>query len=265
MGGAAVALRSAEEAIYWNPAMLSHLDGNRLGVSYVNLVPGAAAYHSHLAYARILKQTSDTDIGKRFATHAAGFLFTNLRLELCDESVYSEYTFRFAYAYAPDYFLSFGVGANVLVSTSDLQSFDGKGTSVDAALRVELLENCTFGFIARNAASNLSYGGDENLGLPRSYTFGAAVDIVPCALVEADIVIAHGGLSRLILAAEGTLFSNALALRGGISALRSGESRTIPHMGLGLRIHRFSLNYNANLDMEKAFEDTHRFSLSVAL
>ena len=72
-------------------------------------------------------------------------------------------------------------------------------------------------------------------------------------------------MSRYVLGAEGKLFSDVLALRGGLSSLQLGESRTIPHLGFGLKIHRIWVNYNANFDTDKAFEDTHRFSLSATL
>ncbi|MFH1754172.1 MAG: hypothetical protein ABIA59_00570, partial [Candidatus Latescibacterota bacterium] len=65
--------------------------------------------------------------------------------------------------------------------------------------------------------------------------------------------------------AESMFFADALAVRAGLSSLQSGEQRTIPHVGFGVTINRFQINYNANLDSDKAFEDTHRFSLSATL
>jgi hypothetical protein len=265
MAGAAVATAGGEEAVFWNPAMLSCLEENRLGVSYVNLVPGAKAYHSHLAYARVLKRTGEGDIGSPLAQHAVGFLYGNLRLDMIDGNAYSENTFRFAYCFTPDYFISFGAAFNLLVSTSDRKDFGSTGTSVDAGMRLGLSRNWTFAFVARNAASRLSYEDGMDLSLTRSYTCALAGDLVPYVDVEADVVFAHGGVSRYIIGAEGWVFSDALALRGGLSSMQSGESRLIPHLGLGFKFNRFTINYNANLDSNKAFEDTHRFSLSAVL
>lgn len=265
MGGAAIASPGGEEAVFWNPAMLSYLEENRIGVSYVNLVPGAKAYHSHLAYARVIKQTGEDDIGRSLAAHALGFIYGNLHMEMVDGSAYSENTFRFAYSYTPEYFVSFGAAFNVLVSSSDQLNFGSTGTSVDAGMRLGISRNMTFAFVARNAASRLSYDDGMDLSLTRSYTCALTSDAVPYFDVEADVVFAHGGVSRYIIGAEGLFFSDALALRGGLSSLQSGESRLIPHLGLGFKFHRFQINYNANLDSNKAFEDTHRFSLSAAL
>jgi hypothetical protein len=265
MGGAAIASTGGEEAIFWNPAMLAYLEQSRIGASYINLVPGAKAYHSHLAYARIIKRTRDDDIDRSLAQHAIGFIYGNLRMDMVDGSGYNENTFRFAYSYTPEYFISFGAAFNFLVSTSDADNFGGTGSSVDAGIRLGISSNMTFAFVARNAASQLSYEDGEDLSLTRSYTCALASGAVPYIDVEADVVFAHGGVSRYILGAEGMFFSDALALRGGISSLQSGESRLIPHLGLGFKFNRFQINYNANLDSNKAFEDTHRFSLSAAL
>ncbi|NIM20772.1 MAG: hypothetical protein GTO51_11190 [Candidatus Latescibacteria bacterium] len=265
MGGAAIATPGGEEAVFWNPAMLSHIEENRIGISYVNLVPGAKAYHSHVVYARSIKRTDADDIGRALSMHALGVGFGNLYLDLTDGSSYSENTLRFAYAYTPEYFVTFGAAFNILVSTSDFSSFDGTGTSVDAGVRLQLSEALTLGFVARNAASRLSYDDGMNVTLWRSYTFALATDEIPYLSTEADIVIAHGGISRYVLGIESLLYSDAIALRGGLSSFQSGEQRLVPHLGLGFKINRFQLNYNANLDSQKAFEDTHRFSVSAAL
>ena len=62
-------------------------------------------------------------------------------------------------------------------------------------------------------------------------------------------------------------YRDHLALRAGVASLRSEESRTVLYFGLGVRLYRNRINihYNANLDDEAAFEDTHRFTLSVML
>ena len=265
MGGAAITSTGGEEAVFWNPAMLSHLGENRIGVSYINLVPGAKAYHSHLAYASVLKQTSGDDNGRHLATHAVGFMYGNLQMDMVDGSAYNENTFRFAYSYMPEYFISFGAAFNVLVSTSDQENFGSSGSSVDAGMRLGISQQLTFAFVARNAASRLNYDDGMDLSLTRSYTCALASGAVPYVNLEADVVFAHGGVSRYIIGAEGLFLSDALAVRGGLSSLQSGESRLIPHMGLGFKFNRFQINYNANLDSNKAFEDTHRFSLSTTL
>lgn len=265
LGGAAIASVGGEESVSWNPAMLSCLEGRRIGAAFVNLVPGATAYHSHLAYAMTFNQGEAEPTGRQLSTHAFGCLFGNLYLDLAGGGNYTENTFRLAYAWTPDYFLSFGAAFNLLTMSSDYSDFGGSGTTFDAGLRLSLLEDVTFAFVARNAASRLNYSDGADFELSRSYSAGLAVSTIPHLLAEADVIIAHGAVSRYVLGAEGKLFSDVLALRGGLSSLQLGESRTIPHLGFGLKVHRFWVNYNANFDSDKAFEDTHRFSLSASL
>ncbi|MFH1754877.1 MAG: hypothetical protein ABIA59_04165, partial [Candidatus Latescibacterota bacterium] len=194
MGGAAIATSGGEEAVLWNPAMLAYLDENRIGASYVNLVPGAKAHHSHLAYARVIQRTRDDDIGRSLAAHAVGFIYSNLRIDVTDGSNYSENTFRFAYCYTPDYFISFGAALNLLTSLSDYDNFGGFGTSVDAGMRLAITQSLTFAFVARNAASRISFDDGSDFSLSRSYTAALASDLLPRVNMEADIVFAYGGV-----------------------------------------------------------------------
>jgi len=265
MGGAAIASVGGDECVAWNPAMMSCLEDKQIGAAFVNLVPGATAYHSHLAYAMAFDRSETGDSDRHISTHAFGCLFGNLNLDLAGGGGYTENTFRLAYAWTPDYFLSFGAAFNLLTMSSDYSDFGGSGTSIDAGLRLSLLKDVTFAFVARNAASRLNYSDGADFPLSRSYSIGLAAGIIPHLLAETDIVIAHGAVSRYVLGTEVTLFSDVLALRGGLSSLQLGEARTIPHLGFGLKVHRIWVNYNANFDSEKAFEDTHRFSLSATL
>ena len=265
MGGAAIASVGGEECVSWNPAMLSCLKEKWIGAAFVNLVPGAAAYHSNLAFGMAFEQQSTGDFDPAIPTHAVGCLLGNLKLDLAGGGSYSENTLRLAYAWTPDDFLSFGAAFNLLVMSSDYSDFEGSGTSVDAGLRLSLLKNVTFAFVAKNAASRLNYSDGADLSLFRSYSIGLAAGSIPHLLAEADIVIAHGTVSRYVLGAEGKLFSDVLALRAGLSSLQLGETRTIPHLGFGFKIRRFWVNYNANFDSDQAFENTHRFSLSATL
>jgi hypothetical protein len=265
MAGATVASVGGEECVAWNPAMLSCLKEKRLGAGFVNLVPGATAYYSHLAFGMALHRRDADDSEPVIPTHAFGCLFGNLKLDLAGGGSYTENTLRLAYAWTPDDFLSFGVAANLLILTSDYADFGGSGSTVDAGLRLSLTESLTFAFVARNAASRLNYSDGADYTLTRSYTIGLAAETIPHLLAEADAVIAQGTVSRYMVGAESRLFSDVLALRGGLSMLQLGETRTIPHLGLGFKIRRFWVNYNANFDSDKAFEDTHRFSLSAIL
>jgi hypothetical protein len=266
MGGAGVATVSDEGAVYWNPAMLALLPSNRrVGASYINLVAGVSAHQSQLAYARILATSESDDIGGTVARHAVGALYTNLMLDIQGGFSYQENTLRVAYAYTPDYFVSFGAAGDIFFSTSDVPGFEAIGSSVDAAVRLLLFEDFTLGLVARNAFSRYSYDDGTDYSREREFVIGVSTTAIPQGAIEGDLVFAHGDLSRVIVGGETDYLFKLLALRAGFAVINAGESRNVPYLGFGVRVGRVRLHYNANLDDENAFEDTHRFSLSFAI
>jgi hypothetical protein len=265
MGGAAIAFGSDESATYWNPALLSFIGSRRIGLSYIDLVPGAGARHSFLAFASPLKQGPVDAPGLGFSEHAMGALYGNLMLELSDGRKYTENSLLLGYSYSPEYFVSLGVGVNLLHASSDVDGFGAKGTAFTAGLKVSLKERLTVGIVARNAFSRILYDSGEDYSLERSFALGAAYRATERVVIEGDLVGAFGGLARAALGCEGSFFSNVLALRAGISALTAGENRALPHMGIGVQVRRVQLDYNANFDSGEAFGSTHRFSLAVGL
>jgi hypothetical protein len=267
MGGAAVATVDDESAVSWNPAMLSLLGSNQAGASYVNLVSGVTARQSQVVYAHVLERGAPDDEGQTSARHVVGVMYTNLHLEIAGGESYNENLMRVAYALSPDYFVSFAIAGDFLLSGSDVQGFDAVGSSVDFAARLMLTENVTVGAVARHAFSRYSYDDGLDYSLDRAFVLGASYSSIPYATLEADIVYDHGDVARTIGGLETDYLFDVIALRGGIASVDSGESRTVPHFGFGLRAPggRFIVHYNANLDDEKAFEDTHRFSLSVSI
>lgn len=265
MGGAAVAVGSDEGSTYWNPSLLALLGRARLGFAYVDLVPGADAQQSYIGYARGLKSAPADDPDLTYSTHSIGLLYGNLSLELSDGQSYSENTLLLGYAYSPDYFWSVGASLGLLVATGDLGQFEAKGTAFSVGLRVALLENLTFGAVGRNLFSQIMFDSGENYALQRSLTLGFAYRPWQMLVLETDFVGAYGGVARLVLGGEAELFSDILSLRGGISAVTTGENRAIPHLGVGIGINRVHIDYNANFDTIEAFDDTHRFSLAIEL
>jgi hypothetical protein len=265
MGGAAVAWGADEGATCWNPALLSLVDKGRIGFSYVNLVPGTEARHSYVAYARSIKEGALDAPGLEFSEHAIGVLYGNLALELSDGRKYTENALTLAYAYAPEYFVSIGASMGLLLSSSDIGQFDAKGTTFAVGIRVVMLERVTLALVGRNLFSRVMFDTGEDYNLDRSFTLGAAFEFLDDAVLEGDIVSAFGGVSRVVLGCEGRFFSDVLAIRGGVASVTAGEGRTLPHAGLGFRLGRVQLDYNADFDTDEAFDDTHRFSLAVKL
>lgn len=265
LGGAAIAIGSDEGSTYWNPALLSLLDRGQLGLSYVEPVPGADVRQSFLAYARPLKRGVADEPELAFNEHALGILYSNLYLEVPDGRAYTENSLLIGYSYSPEYFVSIGASVGVLLASGEIGNNDAKGTTLNAGVRVALLEHLTLAAVVRNAFSYMMFDSGEDYPLDRSLTIGLGARLRDNATLEGDIVGAFGGIARVVLGGEAVLFSDLLALRGGVSAITAGESRVVPHMGIGVGFRRFRLDYNANFDGEEAFGDTHRFSLAVGL
>lgn len=265
MGGAVVATLNDEGAVYWNPGMMAELPANTVGASYINLVPGATAHQSQLAYAHVLQEAEPNETGRRMARHAVGALYTNLRLAVQSGESYDENMLRIAYAYTPDYFITFAFAADVFASRSEIPDFGASGTSVDAAMRVVLTKNVKLGLVVRNAFSRYSYSDGADFKREREFALGVSTAASRYADVEGDVWYAHGGISRLTIGVETDYLFDVLALRAGLAAISSGESRSLPYFGFGVRVSRLALHYNADLDEETAFADTHRFTLSVSL
>jgi predicted lactoylglutathione lyase len=264
MGGAAIATVDDESAVYWNPGMMSFAAGSSLGASYINLVPGATAHLSQMAYVRVLAKHDNDTSGRPIARHAVGAMYTNLRLGLQDGEGYDENVFRLAYAYSPDHLVTFAIAWDILASTSDIGGFTSRGTSVDGALRLSVTENTTFAMVARNAFSRYSYQDGADYRREREVVLALASKSLPYIALEGDLAWSHGGTSRLTLGAESDYLFDVLALRAGIASIRTGESRTVPYFGFGVHISHLALHYNASLDKEIAFSDTHRFTVSVS-
>lgn len=260
MGGV-VAIGGTEEAVYWNPALLSELDRNRVGLSYVNLVPGAEAYQSQIAYAHVLKRGPENEPGLAFNIHTVGVLYENLRLTLADGQKYSENSLRFSYAYSPMYFLTVGASFAFLKTTSDVINFDANGSLIDIGGRIALVKDVTMGIVFRNVLSELRFEDDLTIDLPVFYVVGFAYTGVRHLSLEGNVQVRAGDVSRSVFGGEYRFFDNMLAVRLGLSSQAEGVSRTVPHMGLGFEYQRVRLDYNANFDKERAFDTTHRFSL----
>ena len=264
MGGAGIATVNDESAVYWNPAMLPLINRKMVGASYINLVQGTTAQQSQIAYAHPLRWNGDEH--DRTARHIVGFLYTNLHLGIGESNSYNENMLRAVYAFAPDHFVSIGFSFETFFSTSDVDGFGALGTSVGGSLRLELTASMTVALVVRNAFSRYSFDDGADFKRDRAVALGLGYRGLPWLRLEGDIIREHGSVSRAVVGGETHYLFDRLALRAGWSYLRTGESRSIPHVGLGIRAsERFLLHYNSNLDDQAAFEDTHRFTLSVAL
>jgi hypothetical protein len=264
MGGV-IAIPTGEEAVFWNPGQLAVLKSNQLGFSYINIVPGAEAYQSQLAYAHVLKRGTENEPGLAYNKHVIGALYQNLSIELSEGENYSENLLRLAYAYSPAYFITVGAAFSAMVTSSDIVSFGSNGTAIDVAGRIAVLPNFTFAMVVRNALSQLEFDDNVNLSLPRSYTWGLAFTGIPGTAIEGNAEAKFGTFSRFVMGGAYQVYSDILTVRGGVSAFTAGEGRGVPHMGIGVRYERIRVDYNANFDAEGAFDTTHRFSLGLSL
>ena len=107
--------------------MMSIAAGNSLGASYINLVPGATAHLSQMAYVHVLAKHDNDTTGQPVARHAVGAMYTNLRLGLQQGEGYDENVFRLAYAFSPDHLVTFAIAWDIFASTSDVGGFTSRG------------------------------------------------------------------------------------------------------------------------------------------
>ena len=263
MGGAAVARGADEGAIYWNPALLSMMDDSRVGFSYIDLIPGTDAQQTHFAWAQILKRGPADEPGLEFNQHVIGILYSNLGLTLADDQTYDENVLRIAYTWAPRYFFSVGASFGMLFSSTDVPGFSGDGTTLDVGARLTVLPGTTVAFSFRNAASQVDYEDGFNVSLPRVVTLGLAYQDASGISMEGDLMFSHSALTRVMVGGEAIMFDRLLHLRGGLGAFNTGAVRIVPYAGMGVELFETRLDYNANLDTEDAFGDTHRFSLGI--
>lgn len=268
MGGAAVATVADESAVYWNPGMMAQAPDNIVGAAYINLVPGTTARQSQLAYVHVRGWHDTGEDGLSVGRHAFGLMYTNLHLGIQTGESYDENVLRVAYSYAPDPLVSFAIAWDVFASSSGVEGFDSRGTSVDGAIRLQLTERTTVGMVARNAFSRYSYDDGTDYRREREFVLGLSSRAITHVAIEGDMVYAHGGPSRWILGAESDYMFGVLALRAGVAAITTGENRTVPYFGMSVGSRwprRLAIHYNANMDTDNAFADTHRFTLSVSL
>lgn len=263
MGGAGIAHAADEGSIYWNPAMLSLMTTNRIGFSYIDLIEGTDAQQTYIAWAHILSRGPEHEPGYGYNKHTVGVIYSNLGLTLADDQSYSENVMRFAYTYAPRYFFSLGASVGVLFSSSDVNRFGSKGTTLDFGGRLAILPGTTIAFSARNAMSQVNYEDDINLSLPRVVTLAVAYKDTRGVSLEGDLIIAHEQINRLVVGGEGIFFERILQLRGGLAAFNTGAVRMVPYAGLGIELYNIRIDYNANFDSEDALGKTHRFGLGI--
>jgi hypothetical protein len=263
MGGAAVASITNEGAAYWNPAMLSLIGERRLGLSYTNIVPDTDTRLSYVAYAQAIKRAPTDEPGIDYAVHAVGAIYGNLRVELSDGQTYNENTLRLAYAYCPEYFISFGLSLTGLFSSSEVADFGANGSTLDASVRIALTKNLTTAVVARNVFSQGEFDDGISLSLPRAFTMGLAYGGIRGLLVEADVETQFGNLSRMVAGGEYALYRDMVAVRAGLASVMVGENRALAYLGLGAHVRMVYLDYAASFDGEEAFSNTHRFSLGI--
>lgn len=263
VGGAAIASITDEGAAYWNPAMLSLVGQRRLGLSYTNLVPDTDTRLSYLAYAQAIKRGPVDEPDAEFAVHAVGAIYGNLAVELSDGQTYSENTLRLSYAYCPEHFISFGLSLTGLFSSSAVPDFGASGSTLDAGVRVALTKRCTAAAVGRNMMSQGKFDDGTSLSLSRMFGLGLAYEAIRGLVVETDIEAQFGGLSKIVIGGEYSVYRDMLAVRAGLGSLTVGESRSLAYLGLGAHVGALYLDYAASFDDEAAFSNTHRFSLGL--
>jgi hypothetical protein len=264
MAGAVVARVDDESAVDWNPAGMSACVRS-LGLSYVDLVPDASLGQSQAVFVMPLGDARDEGTGR--VRHVGGAMFTHLSADVGDGLSYRENHLRLAYAFTPEPLVSVAIAGQAFLSSSGVAGFDAWGTSVDFAARLSVTSRWSFAAVGRDVFSRFSYDDGRDYHKETHYVVGLARQGLYGVDLEADVVYAYGDWTRALVGAETGYLFRRLALRGGLSFLSAGESRTAYAFGASVRAagERLSVHYGASLDDEDAFGTTHRVSLGLRL
>lgn len=264
MAGAVVVRVDDESAVDWNPAGMATCV-RTLGVSYVDLVPGASLAQSQLVY--VMPLGTARDAGTGVARHVVGAMYTNISADVGDDNTYSENHLRAAYAFTPEPLVTFGIAAQAFRSSSGVPGFEAWGTSMDLAARLSLTERWSVALVGRDAFSRYSYDDGRDFQKQRQYVLGLARKNLWSVAVEGDMVYAYGGWSRALVGAESGYLFGHVSLRAGMAFYNTGESRVAYTFGASASAAgaRLFVHYAASIDDQDAFGTTQRVSLGVRL
>lgn len=266
MGEAQVAIADNIDSIYWNPAGLSLLKRNEIGLMHLSYWQGIN--YEYLAFAVPMKGIGTFGIG-------ATYLNSGSMDKTIENSTGSDYTnigtfnyiaFSGTISYANKFVIEkipLNIGASIKIVGDRVDDDSVLGVGVDAGVIHELMKDLTVGASISNAGLllgrnvilplTLKVGAGYKLGLfEKKHCVSTAVDgIIPVdAKVKANVGLEYA-------------YDNTVFVRGGYKINYDLDSFTA---GAGFKLNLNSTQYELNYAFAPAKEDvgqTHRISLIV--
>lgn len=265
LGGAGLALLRDDAAAYWNPANLAWIEP-RSGVTlmHAELLPEVDNGYDTVSFGRGFgRRLGETIQRLRPTAWGAGAFYSQLGLGF-DAGDWSENRLQIAGSWAFSNYASLGASAKVLWLANEFESGNASGAGFDVGLSVLVSERLFGAVVWRDAYTEVVFDNDTRQKLSSGFEAGLEYEAWRALSAEADVHVREG-LQRVILGVEWRAWRDVFALRGGLTQVRAGESRTFPSAGAGVHYGRLGLDYGASFDGDDALGIGHRFSLRIGL
>lgn len=264
MGNAAIVSTRDDAAAYWNPAQLVWIPGRAgMTLAHAEFLPEVGSGHSALSAARAVgPRFGEPEQSRQPTRWAYGLYLAHLGLEFAAGD-WSENTLQLALAHAVNNFTSVGVGVKLLRLANGFDAGDATGAGVDLGLGFQITDRLAAAAVVRDAWTRVAFGTDTWQTQSGAIELGLEFRPHPAWTAEADLVYREKDLQRGAAGVEWRVFEEILWLRGGLTLLRTGDSRTYPSAGASLAYRHFVLDYAASFDDAEAFDTGHRVSLRI--
>ena len=265
LGGAGAALLRDDSAAYWNAANLAWLTP-RAGATFMhaNILPGITDGYQTGSVAHapgvLLGETQQSVRPHRYGY---GIFVSHMGFDFDSGSTWGETTFLVGFGYAFSNFASVGLGLKALRVANDFVSADASGSGLDLSLSVLVTDRLSAAIVGRDVWTRVRWDTSNWETLDPAVTLG--LELRPRArwVGVADVTLRESTLRRLALGVEWQAYRDLLWLRGGLTSVTPGESRTFPSFGTGVAYTRVRFDYGVSFDHEDALETGHRFSLGI--
>ena len=265
LGGAGVALLRDDAAVYWNAANLAWLQPH-VGVTFMHatILPGVTDGYRTGSAAHAVGPLLG-ELGQPVRPHRFGYgaFLSNMGFDFESGLRWSETTFLAGAGYAFTNFASIGASLKSLRVSNDFQSADASGEGLDLALTVLVTNWLSAAIVGHDVWTRVRWDTSTSETLEPAMTLGFEVRPASGWAALLDILWRESATQRVSLGVEWQAYREMLWLRGGLTTITPGETRTYPSFGLGVHHRRILVDYGASFDGGDSIDTVHRFSLGV--
>lgn len=263
LGGAVIAMGRDDASAYWNPANLAWIEPkSSVTLMHAALFPEVDNGYQTVSFGMPRgPRLGEPEQRLRPCQWGFGAFVGHLGLGF-EAGDWTENRLQLAAAYALSNYASLGLSARFMWLTNDFEGGNAHGGGFDAGLSLLLTDALTVALVVRDAYSEVQYDTKRSEILAPGFELG--IDYRWRTLeVEADGTGREGGLQRTALGCEWRPHGEWIAVRGGWTAIRAGESRSYPSAGVGLRTRGLVVDYGAAFDNADATGIGQRVSLQL--